>query len=1130
MCFGSTPAVNSILPRAIRPALVAMSLAALPLLPTAISAQEPAADSTATRTRETDGRGGSLPMNPTRKIELSVDEGSWMSLDVSPDGSTIVFDLLGDLYTLPITGGAATQLTSGMAYDAQPRFSPDGERIAFISDRSGGQNVWLMSLHGGEFEALTEGDDDMYTSPEWTPDGSYIVVSKTYSPLGGSAKLWLYHVEGGSGAQLIREPENLKTLGAAFGAEARHIWYAQRTGDWQYDAMLPIYQLAVYDRRTGESTVMSNRYGSAFRPTLSPDGRWLVYGTRHDAATALRVRDLTSGEERWLAYPVQRDDQESRAALDVLPGMAFMPDSERLIVSYGGRIWMVPIDGREPSQIPFRADVALDLGPLLQFEYAIDDDPTFNAGQIRDIAPSPDGSRIAFTALNRLYIGDTDGGPPRRMTTPVDGEFGPVWSPDSRSLAYITWSDTAGGHIWRVAAAGGTPRRLTSLPGLYRDLAWSPRGDRIVALRAAASDISQMATPTAPAEFVWVPAAGGALTVIAPAAGRNAPHFTVDTTRIYAYSSRQGLVSFRWDGTDVQTHVRVTGPRSMGSQQPPQASRILMAPRGDLALAQVVNDLYVVTVPKVGGPVPTISVADPDRAAFPARRLTTVGGHFPAWAADGRSVHWSLGNRYFQYDLDAAEAAESEPEPIGTSAPGDTAAGASAAGDEPSYEPRERQIEVPIERDLPTGTAVLRGARVITMRGDDVIENADIVIRGNRIQAVGARGEIVVPDDAEIIPLEGTTIVPGFVDTHYHPQSLATDVHTSQVWQYLATLAYGTTTTRDPQTGSSDVLTYADRVESGDLIGPRIYSTGPGVGRSEPVLSLDHARDVLRRYSEYYDTRTLKMYMAGNRRQRQWIAMAAAELRLMPTTEGGMDMALNLTHMIDGYSGVEHNLPITPLYEDVVTLLAHSGTVNSPTLVVSYGGPLAMNRFFTRGDLHDNPKIRMFYPHDELDRRTRRRGMGGRGSYGPGGWFMDDEYVDDEHARFINRVVEAGGRIGVGGHGEFQGLGYHWEMAVLASGGMTPHEVLRSATLTGAEAIGLSRDIGSIETGKMADLVVLSRNPLEDIDNTRAIRYVMKNGRLYEGSTLAEIWPRTVAGPVLAGNEGPRSTAAGIQE
>src|SRR5690606_5996936 len=647
------------------------------------------------------------------------------------------------------------------------------------------------------------------------------------------------------------------------------------------------------------------------------------------------------------------------------------------------------------------------------------------------------------------------------------GEFGPVWSPDGRSIAFTTWSDDEGGHIWRVPAGGGRARRLTRVAALYRQLAWSPDGERLVAIRSASRDLYESPGLTvggAAGDFVEVPASGGDVRVIAPTAGRHSPHFTSDPDRIFAFSPREGLVSFRWDGTDPRTHLRVTGPVQLRSQRPAEASLILISPTGEHAIAQVVNDLYVVTVPETGGPAPVISVANPDRAQFPVRRLTKVGGHFPAWSADGRRVHWSLGNAHFVVDLDAAAPADEGETRADADAAADAkgatvASGGAVRSAEPgplgSAPPVEHRILVELERDLPDGVAVLRGARVITMRGDEVIEDADIVVRSNRIEAVGPRGRVPVPEGARIIDVAGKTIVPGFVDTHYHPQSLVSGVHTSRVWQYLATLAYGTTTTRDPQTGTADVLTYADRVETGELIGPRIFSTGPGVGNSEPVRSYDDAKDLLRRYSDYYDTKTLKMYMAGNRQQRQWIIMAARELGLMPTTEGGMDLPLDLTHVLDGYSGVEHNLPIVGLHRDVVELLARSGTVNTPTLIVSYGGPLAMTRFFTAGGLHDDPKLRRFHPHMELDRRVRRRGMGGTGAYGPAGWFLEDEYVYREHAEFLKRVVDAGGRIGVGGHGEFQGLGYHWEMWLLASGGLTPHQVLRAATLHGAEAIGL---------------------------------------------------------------------------
>ena len=1118
---------------AMRTAAVAL-LGSLAMLPAASAAQTPAARDTAAKDPMQEG----LPLRPDRTLEFTTNVGTWLSLDVSPDGRTIVFDLLGDLYTMPITGGTATPLTQGMAMDAQPRFSPDGQSVVFTSDRDGGQNVWIIRVDRSDTTQVTKGKAFTYDSPEWAPDGNYVFASR-------GLQLWMYHVKGGSGVQVINQPnvpgqQPNRYVGAAFGSDPRYIWLGQREGMWNYNTKFPEYQIAVYDRESGETSVRTFRQGSALRPTLSPDGKWLVYATRHGADTGLILRDLESGSEQWLAYPVQRDDQESFASRDTYPGMSFTPDSRSLIVSYGGRIWNVPVDGSAQREIPFEANVRLAMAPRVQFDFEVEDEPTFTVQQIRDAVPSPDGRRLAFTALDRLWVMDFPSGTPRRVTNARSGEFHPAWSPDGQSLAYTTWTDTEGGHIYRVSARGGEPQRLTQAIALYQQPVWSPDGTRIVAIRGPARALQQGIGPGAPggaADFIWVPASGGESNFIAPTSGRTRPHFTEDGDRIYAYGGGQ-LVSFRWDGTDVRSIVRVTGqmpPNAPPGATAPNAGLVIMAPRGDQALAQVNNDLYVVTVPRVGATAPTISVANPENAAFPARKLTEIGGQFPTWGSNGRVAHWSIGNAHVVYDLDAARtfddsvsAANRTPAARPDSAAGDSAASAPrpARNNTPKFQPLEVRVTLNAERDIPRGVAVLRGARIVTMRGTEVIENGDVVVRDNRIVAVGPRGQVDVPADARVIDVSGKTIVPGFVDTHAH-LGIPFGIHKGQIWSYAANLAYGVTTVRDPQTGSTDVLSYADQVDTGALLGPRIYSTGPGVFGGENFRDLDHARNVLRRYSDYYDTKTIKQYVAGNREQRQWVIQAARELRLMPTTEGALDLEMNVTEAFDGYSGHEHNWPSFPFQSDLIRVFAESNIAYTPTILVAYGGPWAENYWFETEDLVNDAKFRYFTPYDEFANKALRRGNS------PGtnsaGWFHESEHVFPLIAQHANELLQAGGRVGVGSHGQLQGLGYHWELWSVASGGMSNHDALRVATLMGADIIGFDNDLGSIEAGKLADLVVLDRNPLENIRNSNSVNMVMKNGRLYNASTLAEIFPQEAPAPVFHWvTEGPRA-AAGLR-
>ncbi len=1036
------------------------------------------------RGRSQHGVGARLPLQPTRTVELTTDAVTWMSLDVSPDGRTIAFATLGDLYLMPISGGHAQRISSGMALDAQPRFSPDGGRIVFTSDRSGSENLWTLEVGktiddstlestASGLRALTAGRDASYASPEWSPDGSTVVASRTdrFTWIDVMHTVWSYPSTEGPGTQLLVNDQPVYGMGAVFGPDgALYLSHRTERGN-PYGHRIDRFDLA-----TGKVTPITAPAGGAVRPAISPDGRWMVYASRHDGQTGYRLRDLNADTERWLTFPVQHDLQENDwmgTSSDHMPGYAFVPDSSAIIAAINGKPQRIDLATGTRSAIEFTANISLPIGPLIHFETPVARGPVV-VRSIRWPAQSPDGSKLAFTAVHKLWVQDTGSGAVSAIASMDELQAMPAWSHDGSTLAFVTWSDFEGGQVYRVAADGSDLRRVSQQAGFYTDPVWVPGDQEILITRGSWQQRG--------ANLVWerIPADGGPHTLVGPANG-DRPHFADRDDRFYAYDPDEGLFSQALDGSGRQTHLTVTGWREpLGPGGPRPADAVVMGPDGDAALVLADMRLFHVPIPAAETPV-TLSLAE-----LPARsRLThldVLGVDFFEWGPRGNTAMWSLGNAIFERTVGTAD-----------SAPADSAPGGSA--------PSERRIEIELPRDRVEGTLVLRGARILTMdptadedpaQRDGIIDDGAVVIFNERIAQVGRSVDVATPDGVREIDISGTTLLPGFVDLHAHLRA-ARGMHRNIAWDYLNYLAHGVTTTRNAADGI-DVMTYSDLVEIGAMVGPRTFSTGRAMYPDVRIGSLQDARNLMRRYRDYYGHHTIKQYLTGDRTVRQWMAIAAREFGLTPTTEG-VDMKTMITQVIDGYS-LEHVLPHFPLAPDVVQLLAQSGTYYDPTLVVGTG-PRSIYYWWTRTDVHDDPKVRRFTPHEVIDDRTRRVE-----------WFHDSEFYWPEHSKDVAAVVDAGGKVTAGSHGEMQGISFHWEMWNLGAGGMPPLEVLRAATLTGAEGIGFGNDLGSITAGKLADMLVLEADPLDDLRNTTSLRYVIKGGRLYDADTLDEQWPR----------------------
>lgn len=1018
----------------------------------------------------------------TSNFSITTNEGTWMNLDVSPDGKEIVFDMLGDIYTMPITGGVAKLISGGIAYDVQPRFSPNGKYISFTSDRNGGDNIWIMDRDGSNKKQITKESFRLTNNATWLPNSEYVIARKHYTASRslGAGEMWMYSIYGGDGIQLTKRKNDQQDAGEpTVSPDGRYLYFSEDVSpgpSFQYskDPNGVIYAIRQYDLSSGKLTNAVVQQGGAARPQVSPNGKYLAYVKRVRLKTALFIQNIKTGEEYQLFDDLSKDQQETWAIFGVYPNFAWTPDSKNIVFYAKGKIKSLELNNLEVKDIPFEVTTNQTVQEALNFEQKVFS-PEFTSKMIRQLTTSPDGKTVVFNAVGYLYKKELPNGNPERLTNGNDFEFEPKFSPDGKFVIYTTWSDDFKGAIRRVDVKTGKVSTLTDEKGYYYSPSYANKGDKIVYRKGSGNEVLGQSFGKNVGIYV-MNASGSGKTLIIDNGIK--PQFNHDDTRIYYQGYESGKKAFK--------SVDLLGKNERTHYTSQYGKDFTPSPDGKwMAFTELFN-AYITPLVTTGSALDLSA----NNKTIPLSRVTKDAGAYIHWSNDSKKLNWTLGENYFNQEIKNTFAFVEDGQQPTTAK--DTVGIA---------------INLKLKADAPTGLIALKGARIITMKGDQVIEEGTILVENNKIKAVGGT-DLAIPNNAKVIDVTGKTIMPGMVDVHAHLSTSPDGVTPQQDWSYLANLSFGVTTSHDPSSNTEMVFSQSEMLKAGRMVGPRLYSTGSILYGADgdfkvTINNLDDALSHLKRLNAV-GAFSVKSYNQPRREQRQQILEAARRLKMNVVPEGGSTFTHNITMIADGHTGLEHSLPIAPVYKDVAEFWNNTKVAYTPTLIVAYGGQWGENYWYDRTNVWENERLLNFTPRSIIDARSRRR--------------TTSEYGDYNHievAKAAKKIADGGTKVNLGAHGQIQGLGAHWELWMLVQGGMNPLKAIKAATLNGAEYLGMGKELGSLEAGKLADLLVLDENPLDDIKNSEKIKYVMINGRIYDSLTMNETISREKLRPKL---------------
>jgi Tol biopolymer transport system component/imidazolonepropionase-like amidohydrolase len=1011
-------------------------------------------------------------------FNLKTTEGTWMNLDVSPDGKTIVFDLLGDIYTMPISGGTSTILRSGLAYEVQPRFSPNGKYISFTSDAEGGNNIWVMTADGKNAKAITKEKFRLLNNAVWTPDGKSLVARKhfTSSRSVGAGEMWQYPLSGSAGLQITKRKNDQQDVNdPSVSPDGKFLYYAEDMypgGFFQYnkDPNKQIYVINQYNFQTGKTERITGGPGGAARPVVSRDGKLLAFVKRVRTKSVLYIHELETGKE-WPIYEhLSKDQSEAWAVFGVYPHFAWMPDNKDLIVWAQGKINKINIETKQISNIPFQVNQEIKLAKTHRVKRKVFEE-NFTSKMIKNAQTSPDGKTLIFTSLGHIYKKELPEGTPTRITTLSDFEAEPSFSSDGKSVLFVTWNDEKLGAIYKVNLDGSGLEKITKEKGIYRTPASNSDGSKIVYRKESGN--GDQGFDYTKKTGIYIANADGTSPKRVSKNGEF-PAFSSDDKRIFFQTGG----SFFGGLTKKLKSIDLNGKEERSHFSSKLANRLVPSKDNKFVAFIHLHKLFVAPFVMNGSEINV----DQNTKSFKVESLSKNAGINLHWSANNKKIHWTLGDEYFSKSI-----INNTTNPFAkTNLTADKATGI--------------KINLKEKSDIPEGRIAFKNARIITMDGNEVIEDGTIIINKNKIEKVGKTSIITIPSDAKVFDMNGKTIMPGMVDVHAHVGAFRNGLSTQKHWQFYANLAFGVTTSHDPSVHTAAAFTLEELQRSGQLVGPRLFSTGFILYGAEGdfkavVNSLEDARFAIAR-TKAFGAKSIKSYNQPRREQRQQIMQAAKELSVNVVPEGGSNFYSNMSMIFDGHTGIEHNIPVNPVYKDVLSLWKNSKTGYTPTLIVNYGGMNGEMEWYQKSNVWENKTLLKYTPRYVVDARSRHRIM-----------IPEEEYQNGHilTSETVTALADEGVKVNLGAHGQLQGLGAHWELWMLQQGGLSNHEALKAATINGAGYIGVADELGSLEKGKLADLIIMDKNPLENIKNSNSVIYTMVNGRLYDVNTMNEI-------------------------